>query len=69
MVRRSSLTSADTAAETPAAGKDAATAKIEDEISRMFAGAGVRGEDEDEDEDDGASDAEDKENKKDNADF
>jgi len=38
-----------TAAETPAAGKDAATAKIEDEISRMFAGAGVRGEDEDED--------------------
>ena len=37
----------ETAAETPAAGKDAATAKIEDEISRMFAGAGVRGEDED----------------------
>lgn len=44
-----SLPAEKTAAETPAAGKDAATAKIEDEISRMFAGAGVRGEDEDED--------------------
>ena len=44
-----SVPAEETAAETPAAGKDAATAKIEDEISRMFAGAGVRGEDEDED--------------------
>ena len=44
-----SVPAEETAAESPAAGKDAATAKIEDEISRMFAGAGVRGEDEDED--------------------